>query len=368
MRRALLLVVTFALVASACNVNSSTSPTPARTADIQRVKLDIAYSAFVDKDVHQVTSRKALQAAIDALNAEAKRTGGKDDFPALELQDTPEPQLSDFRKFADAAAQFAARNSQISANRFADVAIAGMITASPDCHTSYVPASGGTVFRSRPVTPSGGTARVPAAGTVVFGPDDNGVLAKVLPDGIAYVTFRQWLMTGTYKVTDEVRKALDRAVAAGAKAWIFDLRANPGGNGWSVSASWFLDGEPMTQVRLKNGNAGTSTAFRDYRLPAQYQLPIAIVLNDRSASATEFFALALKENNRATLVGGTTIGCLGATSPHTFTDNAKLSVVVEEVIGAVTGTAYNNKGIPPDVAADEATAVDKAIEVLRAKL
>ena len=369
MRRALLLLITAAFVAAACNVGTpAASPTPTKTADIKRGKLDIAYSAFVDQDVHKVTSRRALQAAIDALKAEAKRTGGTDDFPAVEFQDVPEAIISDFRKFADAAAQFAARNPQISADRFADVAIGGMITSSPDCHTSYVPAGGGTVFRSRPVTPTGGTPRIPNTGTVLFGPDDAGVVAKILPDGMAYVSFRQWLVTGTYNVTNEVRKALDRAVAAGAKAWIFDLRANPGGNGWDVAAGWFLDGESTLQVRLKNGNGGTSTANKGHRLPAQYQLPIAIILNDRSASASEFFALALKENKRATLVGGTTVGCLGATSPNHFSDNATLDVVVQEITGAVTGAEYNNKGIPPDVAADDATAVDKAIEVLKAKL
>ncbi len=304
---------------------------------------------------------------IDALKSEAKATGGTDDFPALDFQDTDEPQLADFKKFADAASVWAARNPQLSPDRIADVAIAAMIGVSPDCHTAYVSRTR-QVFRSRPDTSTGGAARVPATGTRVFGPDANGLQAKILPGGIAYVTFGQWTISGTYRITDELRLALDKAVAAGAKAWLFDLRGNPGGNGADAVASWFLDGEPTLKQTVKTGNAGTASANKDLRLPAAYQLPMVVVVNGRSASATEVFALSLKENGRATIVGGTTVGCLGAETPTAMSDGSELDVAVQEYVGARTGAAYNNKGIPPDVAADDASAVDRAIEILRSKI
>src|SRR5262249_24835244 len=151
--------------------------------------------------------------------------------------------------------------------------------------------------------------------TLVFGPDANNLQARVLPSGVAYVTFAQWTINGSYRITDELRKALDKAVAAGAKGWLFDLRGNPGGNGAGLVASWFLNGAPTLKTLVKTGNAGTASANKDVRLPASHQLPTAIVLNGRSASATEVFALSLKENRRATLVGATTVGCLGAETP-----------------------------------------------------
>ena len=43
-------------------------------------------------------------------------------------------------------------------------------------------------------------------------------------------------------------------------------------------------------------------------------------------------------------------------------------MTVQEFTGAVTGTKYNNNGIVPDVQADDQTAVDKALEVLKAKI
>jgi C-terminal processing protease CtpA/Prc len=77
------------------------------------------------------------------------------------------------------------------------------------------------------------------------------------------------------------------------------------------------------------------------------------------------FALSLRENKRATLVGATTIGCLGAESPTAFSDGGELDVTVQEYVGAQSGAAYNNKGIPPDIVSDDASAVEKAIAALQ---
>jgi hypothetical protein len=358
-----------ALVLASCvpSLDSGASPSAGRTADIRRTRLDIAYTAFVDLDVHKPSSRAALQAMIDGLKREAKASGGTSDFPALDFTDSTDTQLADFKKFADAATDFAARNRQLSADRIADAAIGAMIQIAPDCHTSYV-SRGGQVIRSRVESSTGSGAQVPSNGTTVFGPDANGLQAKILPGGIAYITFRTWSVTGTYRIPDELRKALDAGVAAGARAWLFDLRANPGGNGADAVASFFLNGEPTLRTAVKTGNAGTASANKDLRLPSAYQLPIALVLNGRSASATEVFAQSLKENKRATLVGATTVGCLGAESPTAFSDGGELDVTVEEYVGAQTGAAYNNKGIPPDLAADDASAVDQAIALLKQKL
>lgn len=238
-----------------------------------------------------------------------------------------------------------------------------MIGVSPDCHTSYLNKVR-QVFRSRVENITGSNAQVPSSGTLVFGPDTNNLQAKMLANGIAYVTFGQWRIDASYRITDELRKALDKAVAAGARYWLFDLRGNPGGNGADLVASWFLNGEPTLKTTVKTGNAGTATANKDVRLPAAYQLPMAIVVNGRSASATEVFALSLKENKRATLVGATTVGCLGAETPTALSDGSELDVAVEEYVGAQTGSAFNNKGIPPDVAADDASAIDKATALL----
>jgi hypothetical protein len=367
MHRAVLLFMTLALLAVSCATTpaGTASGSPSKTIDIKRTRLDIVYSAFVDEDVHHVTSKKALEAALDSVKAAVRGAGGKDDVATPQFQDVDEPQTADFNKFADVVSQLAGR-VQLSADRIADAGIVGMLGASPDCHTFYVTAGGGG-FQSRQFTPKGGNAVIPNQGTSLGGPDEAGLTGRMLPGGIAYITFRQWILTGTYKLNDAVRAMLDKAVAQGAKAWLIDLRGNLGGIPVDIS-SFFLNGEPTRGRLLKNGNGGTSSSNTDLRLPDAYQLPIAIVANDRTASASEHFMLDLKEGKRATIVGQKTYGCLGAAIETRLPDGGLLSIVVEEVIGGTSGARYNNAGIPPDVQADDAPAVDKAIEILRQKI
>ena len=368
MGRAFLLLAICGLFAVACSGDTTaSSPTPVATADIKRSKLDISYSGFVDQDVHHVTSKKALEAALEAVKAEVRAAGGKDAVDTPAFQDTDEPQLADFNKFAQAVGRLAANNAQLSANRIADAAITGMIKASPDCHTYYVDNSG-QVRNSSGKIPTGTGAMIPAQGTSLGGPDQAGLSGKMLTGGVAYITWHEFAINGTYRITDMVKAMLDKALAQGAKAWLFDLRGNVGGNGADLMASWFLNGEPTLSVVVKTGNAGTMTANKDLRLPAAYQLPIAVILNDRGGSAPEVLGASLKENKRATIVGKQSVGCLGATSPTHMTDNSELSVTVQEFTGAVTGTKYNNNGIAPDVAADDQSAVDVATKLLLDKV
>lgn len=371
MRRALLLLVMSTLVVAACsNGPSSATQTPSKTADIKRSTLDIAYSAFVDQDVHHVTSKKALEAALDAARAEAKAQGGKAEVQTPSFQDSDETQLSDFNAFADAVNQLAfgvqVAGGQYSAERLADATVGGMIKASADCHTQYLSASG-RVLNSRSVTPSGATGTVPTEGTSLGGPDEAGLAGKVLPGGIAYITWHDFVFSGTYKIDAALKTMLTKALAQGAKAWLIDLRGNLGGSAVDMT-SMFLNGEPTLTIVGKTGNAGTATANKDLRLPAQYQLPMAVLINGRSASGSEVFALALKENKRATIVGQKSLGCLGAESPNPLPGGASIHVAVQEFVGGVTGAKYNNDGIPPDVQADDATAMTKAIEILNQKI
>jgi hypothetical protein len=368
--RALRLLAVVALLAVACNGAApvTTSPTPTASVDIKRTKLDIAYASLSDQDVHQVSSKKILEGAIAAINAEIKKTGGKGEMAPIEFQDVKETTVPDFKKFAEAAAAVKALNTQITADRFADVAIEGMMSASPDCHTYYVDKTGG-VHRSRPVPATGQTASIPTTGTSLGGPDEAGLTGRMLPDGIVYITWHEFVVTGTYKIFDEVHKMMDKGLAAGGKAWLFDLRGNVGGFDSDTIASFFLNGEKMLNVIYRGGGATVSTSARkEWRLPEAYQLPLAIILNDRGGSGPEVLSADLKENKRATIVGSKSIGCMGATSVTNMTDGSTLAVVTQEFVGAQTGTLYNNVGVAPDVQADDATAVSKAIEILKQKI
>lgn len=372
MRRTLALLVTLAFAAAACTPASTVPAGTAaaqKTGDFKQSRLDLAYSFFSDNSVHLPTSKALLTAALDAMKKEVKAAGGSDDVATPTFTDTPEFSLPDFKLFAAAAGALAAKNPSVSADKLSRAGIVGMMAADPDCHTYYLDGHGGNI-PSRPESSRGTGPQVPAGGTAIQAqPDDAGLQAKLLDGGIAYVTWHAFAVNGTYNIKDAVKAVLDKAVAAGAKAWLFDLRANIGGNGDDVMAAWFLNaGDPLQKVLVRTGNAGTKSAQPGLRLPPAYQLPIAIILNDRGGSAPEVFSLGLKENKRATIVGAKSVGCLGGTSSTPLGDGSELYVVQQEFVGGVTGAKYNNVGIPPDVPADDASAVATASKVLLDKI
>ena len=292
--------------------------------------------------------------------------GGKADVATPDFQDVPEPVLADFKKFADAVSQLAAKSPDLSSDRIARAAVGGMIRQSPDCHTYYFDGRGR--LDSRPVQETGVRDPAPPRGQVIAQPDEAGLTARILDGGIAYLRWTEFRVTGTYDIRATVKAVLEKALAAGAKAWLFDMRGNVGGNGPEIIASYFLKGEPGMEIFLKNGSAGISSANSAFRLGDEYQLPIAIVQNDRGGSGPEVFTLFLKENRRATVVGGRSTGCLGATVATPLSDGSQISVAVNEFVGAVTRAKYNNVGIPPDIEANDAVAVEVASNHLRAEI
>ncbi|MEP7003264.1 MAG: S41 family peptidase [Chloroflexota bacterium] len=372
MGRTLALLLTVALAAGACTSAPATtagaSPVPQKTGDFKQSRLDIAYSYLSDASVHNPTSKQLLDGAFDAMKKEAKSSGGSDDVATPDFSTDMSTNLGDFKKFAAAAGALAAKNPQLSADRLFIAGLTGMLRADPDCHTYYT--DGRNIINSRPEPAKGAGAQLPSGGTFIKQqPDEVGLQAKMLDGGIAYITWRAFEQTGTYSVVDAVKAVLDKAVAMGAKAWLFDLRGNVGGEPPDTMTSWFLDGEKTLKVALKNGNGGTQSGITSLRLGAPYQLPIAIILNDRGGSSPEVFAASLKENKRATIVGQRSTGCLGGTNSAPLgRDAGLLWVVSQELIGANTGTKYNNVGIQPDVAADDASAVATASKLLLDKI
>lgn len=316
--------------------------------------------------MHKVSSKKALEGALDAVRAEVRALGGRAEVATPEFEEKPEPVLADFRKFADAVSRLAARTPDLGAERLARAAITGMIRQSPDCHTYVVDVRGRT--DSRPVTESGVSDPAPPSGRVLTPPDEAGLTARLMDDGIAWVRWREFRVTGTYDIRAKVKAVLETALAAGAKAWIFDMRGNVGGNGPEIIASYFLKDEAVMEVYVKTGKAGVRSANSAFRLPDPYQLPIAVIQNARGGSAPEILSLFLKETKRATIVGQKSTGCVGAASPTPLPDGTQLFVAAEEYVGAISGTKYNNVGVAPDVDASDAAAIDTAARLLKERI
>lgn len=323
-------------------------PTP--SPNIKRGKIDIAYTAIATRGYGKATSSELLGAALEAIREEVRRTGGRDIETAPAFSDATEAVLEDFRRFAAAVEELAISNPGLSPDRVADLAIEAMVRLDPDCHTYYV---------KRPRSALEGARAPPRAPLRVD--QRSHVQLSMLPGGIAVIRFREF----TYDILDETRKTLDEGLARGAKAWLFDWRGNVGGFDARPMAMWFLNGGIMLKELDRTASPDLVEAKRELRLPEQYQLPIAIVLDRGSGSAPEVVALALRDMGRATIVGQRSRGCLGSTALFTLPDNHTLGVQVKEVVGGVTGLRANGVGIKPDIEVTSGDPVAVAAEHLR---
>ncbi|HIN51060.1 MAG TPA: S41 family peptidase [Gemmatimonadetes bacterium] len=129
--------------------------------------------------------------------------------------------------------------------------------------------------------------------------------ALMLEPGIGYVP----LQTVSETSSREVRAAVDSLRGEGLEGLILDLRGNPGGlldEGIAVS-DLFLEAElPIVETR---GRAARQSQTYSSSSPDQYRdVPIVVLVDGTSASASEIIAGALQDHDRAVVVGETTYG------------------------------------------------------------
>lgn len=127
----------------------------------------------------------------------------------------------------------------------------------------------------------------------------------VLDRGVAYVQLTGFSETAA----SELASAVDSLVRAGAKSLILDLRGNPGGlldQGIAVSDLFLNPKQSIVETRGRTPEA--NGRFED-RAPQRWAtLPIVVLVNSGSASASEIVAGALQDHDRAVVVGQTSYG------------------------------------------------------------
>lgn len=147
---------------------------------------------------------------------------------------------------------------------------------------------------------------------------------------------------------EQMKTAIRELEAAGAQAFVLDLRGNPGGLLYSsveIARLWLDRGEIVKTVDRKGGDRhfrANNTAITD--------LPLAVLVNGRSASASEILAGALKDNRRATIVGTRTYGKGTVQSVTSLSDGSGLAVTISRYYPP-SGVNINKEGISPHIEA-----------------
>jgi len=127
--------------------------------------------------------------------------------------------------------------------------------------------------------------------------------ARMLTAETAYVRLDTFSSTST----EELQQALQTLANQGMRNLVFDLRGNPGGlltTAIEIGRMFVKEGTVVsTRGRTREDNTTEPGADG-----ATWNLPLAVLVDGDSASASEIFAAAIQENNRGVIVGTTTYG------------------------------------------------------------
>ena len=129
------------------------------------------------------------------------------------------------------------------------------------------------------------------------------VWGEMREDGLAYVRLSRF----GERTTAELKETLASLMANNPRGLILDVRGNPGGGLYTVVqvADEFL---PASVVLIEQFGDGSETVYEATDRGAAQDVPLVVLVDEGSASASEVLAGALRDNGRAFLVGQQTYG------------------------------------------------------------
>ncbi|UCC89921.1 MAG: S41 family peptidase [Anaerolineales bacterium] len=165
-----------------------------------------------------------------------------------------------------------------------------------------------------------------------------------LAGDIGYVRLTEFSRGATGKMAEAI-KALNSE--GPLKGLVLDLRDNPGGllDESIFVSSQFIDEGVITIERLKGDEDQVFEAQAGGVAP---DVPLVVLVNRGSASASEIVAGAIQENGRGTVLGEQTFGKGTVQIPHTLSDGSELRVTIAEWL-TPGGKQISGEGIVPDV-------------------
>jgi carboxyl-terminal processing protease len=170
---------------------------------------------------------------------------------------------------------------------------------------------------------------------------------EMLEDKIGYVK----LETFSEMSEPTVREAIEKFNKQGMKAFILDLRYNPGGllTAAVQLANMFIDEGPIVHRVSRDGEPITYYAKRGRKI---INVPVVVLVNGGSASASEILAGALQDLKAATIIGETTFGKGLVQTVYTLDDGSAMLVTTDKYLTAMKRDIHK-KGIVPDIVVSE---------------
>jgi carboxyl-terminal processing protease len=174
----------------------------------------------------------------------------------------------------------------------------------------------------------------------------NPVEGEVMEGGVGYISIKNFHQ----KVESDLHTELTRMnrETGGLRGLVLDLRGNPGGflsQAVAAADTFLWDGTIVSTVD-GSGRKGEERTARAAGSEADY--PIVVLVNANSASASEIVAGALRNNERAVIVGERTFGKGSVQNLHQFFDESKLKITISEYL-TPGDKSIQSVGIPADI-------------------
>lgn len=195
---------------------------------------------------------------------------------------------------------------------------------------------------------------------------------RMIDDKIGYIYISEFETV----TVDQFNQAINDLFAQGMESVILDLRDNPGGDYDTVvaMADRVLPEGPIMTVKDKEGTIKTENSDAEHSL----EIPMAILINGNSASASEVFVGAIQDYDMAVIIGEQSYGKGIVQSIYSFPDGSGVKFTTEEYY-TPSGDSIHGVGITPDIVIEmpgeayddgvleeeEDTQLQKAIEELR---
>jgi carboxyl-terminal processing protease len=189
------------------------------------------------------------------------------------------------------------------------------------------------------------------------------VKSKVIEEGIGYIKINQFQEQTSSDLSDHMDKLLKENI----NALILDLRNNPGGllnSAVDVSSQFLPSGKLVVFIKDRKGE---KIEYRSKSEAPKDTIPMVVLVNQGSASASEIVAGALKDWNRGVIIGTQTFGKGSVQSVIPLTDNSALRLTTARYY-TPKGISIQTTGITPDIVVKpEIKEGDRKLHAIREK-
>lgn len=150
------------------------------------------------------------------------------------------------------------------------------------------------------------------------------------------------------RTNDEWNESIDSLLSENSQAVVLDLRNNPGGflDGAVFIASEFLD---SGDVVLQENSKGEKTAFKVNRAGRLTSIPMIVLINKGSASASEIVAGALQDRKRARLIGEKSFGKGTIQEAENLAGGTGIHITVAKWLTPNGRWVNESQGLDPDI-------------------